>query len=357
MHSFNPDEVRILYSPNTRRFAQRVKEHLSNKLDHSVRGGLGIYPIEMQYFNSREYKPKAMESVREKKTYVIHDFSDQEGNYEPNHGYIKLFLIGDALRRASPQKTTFILPHMGYQRQDRLDEERVPISFKAMMDAFVATTQPMPTGLVTFDMHAGQEQGFSNLPTDNLYASPLFAEYIKKDDSVEKCVVVSPDVGGATRARGLAKRIGTEIAICDKRRESAGKAEIMHVVGNVKGKKCKIVDDVIDTSRTALKSYTALLDNGAEDVEIYSTHAICSRDLADPEWVPESEFKKIGVKVKTTDTIPRKPEYYQDNRDWMTVLSVAPMVASAIFEIQTGGSVSKIFKPDAQYVSELLRIL
>lgn len=344
---FNPEEVAIIFSPDMKTFAERVYESLSVKLGEQQRPHARPVMLGESLFNSDEWYEQIPTNVRKRHVYVIHPFTE-EFVYSPNDGLVQLLLIGDALRRSSAGYVTYILPHISYQRQDRMTKPREAISAKVIFDTIKATTEPLPFGIVTFDMHADQIQGFGNFPLDHLPAAPLFVRYFSTIDDPKIFVVVSPDTGGAKRARRMAEKLngGDKIAIVDKKRPEPGKAEVMYVIGKeiIVGRPCIMIDDIADTGGTAISAYHALKENGAGDVFFCATHAIFSQDKKMPERKTEEEFRKSGMKVVVTDTIPRDPSYYEMNKHWLDVVSVAPTVAEIIYRIQTGGSVSQLYE-------------
>jgi ribose-phosphate pyrophosphokinase len=259
---------------------------------------------------------------------------------------MNLYLIDDALRRSSVEKITYVLPHIPYQRKDRMDKPRVPISARRTVQMVIDTNYSIPTRIVTFDMHAGQIQGFVSFPLDHLNASPIFVDYLRQLSDPDTFVIVSPDTGGVTRARHMAKKLNNnEIVLVDKRRPAPGEAEVMHIVGEeiVKDRPCVIRDDIADTGGTACKAANALREAGATYIYLCATHGVFSRQKNNGRTA-EEEFRKSGIKVITTDTIPRSEDYIEANKDWLTVLSVVPMTAEAIYRIQTRGSLSELIE-------------
>ncbi len=364
---FDLDDVAVLYSPSMETFANSVSSYLTAKLEGSERSKFALGQIRADWFNSNEWDIQIMNNVRERHAYVIHAFTGENGRYSPNDGLMALYLIDNALRLSSAREITYILPHIPYQRKDHMDKPRVPISAKRTSQMIMDPAYPIPTRVVTFDMHSGQIQGFFPFPVDHLNASPLFVRYFKKQPQVEELVVagvlrngetygniksseddftvISPDAGGAQRARYMAKKLNNnEIALIDKRRPEPGMAEVMHVVGkeNIAGKPCIMRDDIVDTAGTAIGGAYALTESGATAKYLCATHGILSQDRKKPERVTEEEIRKSGLKVVITDTIPRPQSYLDANKDWLTVLSVAPMVAESIYLIQTRGSISEL---------------
>jgi len=244
---------------------------------------------------------------------------------------MELIFMIDALKRASAHRITAVLPYYGYARQDREDKSRVPISAKvvaAMLERAGADR------VLTLDLHAAQIQGFFDIPVDHLFSAPVMIEYFKAN-GLEKTTVVSPDAGGVERARALAKRLETPLAIIDKRRDQPNVAEIMHIIGDVTDRDCLIVDDLIDTAGTLVKGTEALLNRGARSVTACATHAVLSGPAV--ERINASRLKEVVC----TDSIPLRPDAAASSK--IRVLSVAGLLARAIQSIHEETSVSSLF--------------
>lgn len=276
-------------------------------------------------FNNGEVQVMIDESVRGKDIFVV-----QPTSYPANDNLVELFVMTDALKRASARHITAVVPYYGYARQDRKTRGREPITAKLM--ANLMQTAGI-TRLITIDLHAGQIQGFFDVPVDHLFGASLLANYIKGKE-MEDMVVVSPDLGGVTRARDLADRIGAPIAIIEKRRPKPGVAEVMNLIGNVEGKNCIIVDDIVDTAGSLVEGAKALEKFGAKSVRACITHPV----LTDPacERIQNSNISELVV----TNTISVPAEKKLDK---MTILSVAPLLGEAIMRIFHDISVSKLF--------------
>lgn len=276
-------------------------------------------------FNNGEVQVMIDESVRGKDVFVV-----QPTSYPANDNLVELFVMTDALKRASARHITAVVPYYGYARQDRKTRGREPITAKLM--ANLMQTAGI-TRLITIDLHAGQIQGFFDVPVDHLFGASLLANYIK-GKGMEDMVVVSPDLGGVTRARDLADRIGAPIAIIEKRRPKPGVAEVMNLIGNVEGKNCIIVDDIVDTAGSLVEGAKALEKFGAKSVRACITHPV----LTDPacERIQNSNISELVV----TNTISVPAEKKLDK---MTILSVAPLLGEAIMRIFHDISVSKLF--------------
>src|SRR5664279_5351575 len=223
-------------------------------------------------FSDMEIFVEIRENVRGEDVFII-----QSTSYPANDNLMELLIIIDALRRASARRITAVIPYFGYARQDRKTLPRTPISAKLVANMI---THAGADRVLTVDLHAGQIQGFFDIPTDNLFASPVMVRDIKERFDLSNVIVVSPDVGGVVRARGLAKRINTPLAIIDKRRERAGESEVMNVIGDCAGYTCILVDDIVDSGGTLVNAADALLANGARDVYAYITHGVLSGGAA-----------------------------------------------------------------------------
>ncbi len=260
-------------------------------------------------------------------------FIVQSTSTPANDTLMELLIIIDALKRASAASITAVMPHYGYSRQDRKDSPRKPITAKLVADLL---TVAGATRVVTMDLHAGQIQGFFNIPFDNLYASPVFLRFLKEEISMENIVCVSPDAGGVDRVRHYAKKLKTDLALIDKRRTGANVAKAMNVVGDVKGKVAVLIDDIIDTAGTLVEACRALKENGALKVYACATHPVLSHPAI--ERINScAELEKIFV----TDTIPLRPEATKSSK--IQVLSTADIFAKAIHRTFNNDSVSSLF--------------
>ena len=276
-------------------------------------------------FNNGEVQIMIDESVRGKDVFII-----QPTSYPVNDNLMELMVMADALKRASARHITAVVPYYGYARQDRKTRGREPITAKLV--ANLMQTSGI-TRLVTIDLHAGQIQGFFDVPVDHLYGASILAKYIN-EKNLEDVIVVSPDLGGVTRARDLADRISAPIAIIEKKRPEPGVAKVMNLIGDVKGKNCIIVDDIVDTAGSLVEGAKALEEFGAKSVMAAVTHAV----LTDPasERIANSNIKELIV----TNTMPLPENCKLDN---VTQLSVAPLLGEAIMRIFHEVSVSNLF--------------
>ncbi|MGE4293523.1 MAG: ribose-phosphate diphosphokinase [Desulfovibrio sp.] len=308
-------ELKIISGSANSKLAEDICEHLGTRL----------CPMLREQFSDGEIRIEIGDNVRGDDVFVI-----QPTCTPVNFHLMELCIILDALKRASANRVTAVVPYYGYARQDRKVAPRAPISAKLVAD-FLSTAGM--DRIVTVDLHAGQIQGFFNCPVDNLYAAPVLLDYLKKLD--DDLVIISPDAGGVERARAFAKHMGAGLAIIDKRRDKPNQAQAMHVIGDVKDKLAIIIDDMIDTAGTMCAGANVLLDNGAKGVMACATHPVLSGPAI--ERLENSVFTKVLV----TDTIPLRAE--ARNCSKIEVLSVASLLAKAINNIHTESSVSVLF--------------
>ena len=279
-------------------------------------------------FADEEVFVEINENVRGEDVFVI-----QSTSYPPNDNLMELLICVDALRRASAKRITAVLPYFGYARQDRKPGPRTPISAKLVANLI---TTAGANRVLSIDLHAGQIQGFFDIPTDNLFASPVIATDIRARFGNRDLLVVSPDVGGVVRARGLAKRLNNApLAIVDKRRERAGESEVMNIIGDVEGRTCILVDDIVDSAGTLCNAAAALKQQGANKVFAYCTHGVLSGGAA--ARVSKSELSELVV----TDTIYTGEPDPKDCK--IRRLTVAPLLGEAVRRIADESSVSSLF--------------
>jgi len=277
-------------------------------------------------FSDGEVYVQILENVRGADVFVV-----QPTCHPVDEHLMELLLMIDALKRASARRVTPVIPYFGYARQDRKDKPRAPISAKLVAD--LLTTAGAHRCLVV-DLHAPQIQGFFNIPVDHLFASPVLVDYWRKKQ-LPDLTVVSPDAGGVERARFFAKKMDSALAIVDKRRVEMDISEVMHVIGDVRGRNCVILDDIIDTAGTTVKTAQALIEAGASNVYACASHAVLSGEGL--ERIAHSEL----VEVVVTNTIPLTPEARQQSK--IKVLSIAGLIARAIQSIHEESSVSRLF--------------
>jgi ribose-phosphate pyrophosphokinase len=282
--------------------------------------------ISVQKFSDGEISVRIEENVRGKDIFVI-----QPTSQPANDHIMELILIMDALRRASARRVTAVIPYYGYGRQDRKVEPRVPISARAVADLIQAMG---PHRILTMDLHADQIQGFFSIPVDHLFFAPVLAEYINTKN-LSDLVIVSPDSGGAERARFFGKKVNGGLAIIDKRRPKANESEVMNVIGEVDGKNCLLLDDMVDTGGTIAKAATALRKNGAKSVICCATHPVLSGEA--PKKLNDANFDEIVF--SNSIVIPESKKINN-----LKVLSIAPLMAKAIEIIHNEKSISSLFK-------------
>ncbi|HXF88824.1 MAG TPA: ribose-phosphate pyrophosphokinase [Xanthobacteraceae bacterium] len=282
---------------------------------------------EVRRFADMEIFVEIRENVRGADVFVI-----QSTSYPANDHLMELLIILDALRRASARRITAVIPYFGYARQDRKVGPRTPISAKLVANLI---TRAGADRVMTLDLHAGQIQGFFDIPTDNLYASPVMVRDIRERFDLSKVVVVSPDVGGVVRARGLAKRINAPLAIIDKRRERAGESEVMNVIGDVAGYTCILVDDIVDSGGTLVNAADALIERGASEVYAYISHGVLSGGAV--ARIAASKLKELVI----TDSI-QPTEAVRVSRN-IRVLSISTLIGQAIGRTAAEESVSSLF--------------
>jgi ribose-phosphate pyrophosphokinase len=245
---------------------------------------------------------------------------------------MELLIMIDAVRRASADRITAVIPYYGYGRQDRKVAPRAPISAKLVADLI---TRAGANRILAMDLHAGQIQGFFNIPVDNLFATPVLLDYIKRNYPGDNIVTVSPDTGGVERARAFGKRLGASLAIIDKRREGPNETQVMNIIGHVKGKKVILLDDMIDTAGTVVKAAKALKEEGAVEVSVCCTHPVLSGPAI--ERIEQSDLKEVIV----TDTVPLHEKAKACSR--IKVLSVSGLLSEAVRRIYYNDSVSSLF--------------
>jgi ribose-phosphate pyrophosphokinase len=289
--------------------------------------GLPLTKAVVRRFADMEIFVQIQENVRGSDVFII-----QSTSFPANDHLMELLIITDALRRASARRITAVVPYFGYARQDRKVGSRSPISSKLVANLI---TRAGVDRVMTLDLHAEQIQGFFDIPTDNLYASPVMVRDIKARFDLASVMVVSPDVGGVARARGLAKRINAPLAIIDKRRERAGESEVMNVIGDVAGYTCILVDDIVDSGGTLVNAADALLANGAKDVHAYISHGVLSGGAA--ARIGGSRLKELVI----TDSI--QPTEAVRKADNIRTLSIASLIAEAIGRTASEESVSSLF--------------
>lgn len=289
--------------------------------------GISLSDATLSTFSDGEIMIRINENVRGCDVFVI-----QSTCVPVNDHLVELLLMVDALKRASAARITAVIPYYGYSRQDRKVQPRVPISAKMVADLITAVGT---NRVLTVDLHAGQIQGFFNIPVDNMYAASVLLEYMKKKFDNDNLVIVSPDAGGVERARAFAKRLNCTIAIVDKRREKANECEIMNVIGDVKGKDTLLLDDMVDTAGTLAQAASALMSEGARKVSAACSHAVLSGPALDR--INASPIEELIV----TNTIPLNSKTEKCKK--ITVLSIAGLLGEAIKRIHEETTLSTLF--------------
>ncbi|MCC6502296.1 MAG: ribose-phosphate pyrophosphokinase [Deltaproteobacteria bacterium] len=310
------ERIKIFAGNSNKPLAEEICTHLGMELGKS----------DVRSFSDGEVYVDIQESVRGVEVYVV-----QSTCTPTNDNLMELLIMLDAFKRASAVSVTAVIPYYGYARQDRKVAPRTPISAKLVADLITAAGA---TRVVCVDLHAGQIQGFFNIPVDHIYATPVLLDYIKKNYT-DDVVVVSPDAGGVERARAFAKRLGTNLAIIDKRRPRPNVSEVMNIIGDIEGKTAVLLDDMIDTAGTITQAAEALAKKGAKQVYACATHAVLSGPAMDR--IDKSPIKELVV----TNTIPSMkgaPESAKIKR-----LSVGPLLGEALKRIHCGESVSSLF--------------
>ncbi len=288
---------------------------------------LPLTKASIRRFSDMEVFVEIEENVRGEDVFVI-----QSTSYPANDNLMELLVTLDALRRGSARRVTAVIPYFGYARQDRKSGPRTPISAKLVANLI---TEAGADRVLTMDLHAGQIQGFFDIPTDNLYAEPVLANDIQERMNGADLVIVSPDVGGVVRARGMAKRLGADLAIIDKRRERAGVSEVMNIIGEVDGRTCILVDDIVDSAGTLCNAAVALMEAGAAAVSAYVTHGVLSGGAV--ARVSSSPLQRLMI----TDSIMATEAVRVSHN--IEQLSIAPLMAEAIQRISDESSVSSLF--------------
>jgi ribose-phosphate pyrophosphokinase len=289
--------------------------------------GIELTKANVRRFSDMEVFVEVLENVRGQDVFLL-----QSTNFPANDNLMEMLICMDALKRASARRITAVIPYFGYARQDRKPGPRTPISAKLVAD-LISTAGA--NRVLALDLHAGQIQGFFNIPVDHLYSAPTLAQDIATNYKEKEPVIVSPDVGGVVRARALAKRLEADLAIVDKRRERAGVSEVMNIIGEVKDRHCILVDDIVDSAGTLCNAAQAIMDKGAASVTAYITHGVLSGGAI--ARVENSALKELVI----TDSI--QPTDAVKNARNIRVLSMAPLLAEAIKRISEERSVSSLF--------------
>jgi ribose-phosphate pyrophosphokinase len=327
-------QITILGGRKAQAFEDSVIEYLKKRQKLEVKK----VEFDVSNFRNGELNIKLMGSVRGFNSVIFQQFS-QPGS-EMHEELFELFLLEDTISRSAANSIILCMPYIPYLRQDRKAEGREPISARTLFDLLGTAAAGKLTRIVTFDMHNSAEQGFVNFPIDNLPAQPMFANYFVKQKwfNPNTTTVLAPDVGGAKRAEEFATSLGLfdGISIMHKKRKKGQMAEAKTIIGDVEDKDVIIIDDMIDSGGTILASVDMLKKNGARSINVAATHGIFSGEAV-------KNFAVSGIKVITTDSIPRDKRFVQENK-WLTVLSIAEYTAEVIYENEIGGSVSEVIK-------------
>ena len=312
-----PGQMKILAGNSNAPLAEAIAGYLGEPLTR----------CHVRRFADLEIFVEILENVRGRDAFII-----QSTSYPANDNLMELLIMIDALRRASAHRITAVIPYFGYARQDRKPGPRSPISAKLVANPL---TRAGADRVLTVDLHAGQIQGFFDIPTDNLFAAPTMVRDVRERGIADNVMVVSPDVGGVVRARALAKRLEAPLAIVDKRRERAGESEVMNIIGDVAGRNCVLLDDIVDSAGTLCNAADALLAEGAASVSAYVTHGVLSGGAV--ARVAASQLRELVL----TDTIaPTEAVRVAHN---IRVISIAPLIGEAIARIAKEESVSVLF--------------
>jgi ribose-phosphate pyrophosphokinase len=309
--------MKLVAGNSNRPLAEAIAKYLNITLTKS----------DIRRFADEEVFVEIQENVRGEDVFII-----QSTSFPANDNLMELLITIDALRRSSARRITAVIPYFGYARQDRKPGPRTPISAKLVANLIEAAGADR---VLTLDLHAGQIQGFFDIPTDNLFGAPVFVDDIKARFNGDDLMVVSPDVGGVVRTRALGKRINADLAIVDKRRERAGESEVMNIIGDVSGRKCLLVDDIVDSAGTLCNAAAALMENGASSVSAYVTHGVLSGIATDR--VNNSVMEKLLI----TDSIQPSEEVI--NSDKFSVITIAPLIGEAMLRTTEERSVSSLF--------------
>ena len=310
--------MKILTGNSNKLLSGKISKYLKNKLVNSS----------IKKFSDGEIYIEINENIRGNSIFIIQGISSPA-----NDNLMELLLCIDALKRSSAKNITAVIPYFGYARQDRKVVPRTSISAKLVSNLI---TKAGADRVVTVDLHAGQIQGFFDIPVDNLFATPIFSRHIKRKIKSKNLICVAPDVGGVERARALGRKLDIGLAIIDKRRPAPGKSQVMNVIGNVKGKTCIIVDDIIDSGGTIINAAEALIKRGAKEVHVYITHGVLSGEAV--EKIRKSKIKNLVV----TDTIDNSNKVKISRN--IEILSISNLLAEAMKRISYSTSVSDLFK-------------
>ena len=309
--------MKLVSGNSNRHLAENIAKQLKTPLANCT----------VKRFSDKEIFIEMNENCRGEDVFVI-----QSTSFPANDNLMELLILIDTLKRASAKRITAVIPYFGYARQDRKPGPRTPITAKLVANLIAKSGADR---VLSMDLHAGQIQGFFDIPTDNLFAAPILLNDVKNKIGSNNAIVVSPDVGGVVRARLIASRINSDLAIVDKRREKAGESEVMNIIGNVTGRSCFMIDDIVDSAGTLCNAAEALLNAGAKEVYAHVTHGVLSGEAI--ERVNNSSLTKLII----TDTINETDEVKASNK--IETVSVVKLLAEAILRISEERSVSSLF--------------
>ncbi|HEY8574988.1 MAG TPA: ribose-phosphate pyrophosphokinase [Devosia sp.] len=309
--------MKLVTGNSNRALAQAIASYLELPLTNCT----------VKRFADKEVFVELHENVRGEDVFVL-----QSTSFPANDNLMELLILTDALRRSSARRITAVLPYFGYARQDRRATGRTPISAKLVSNLI---TEAGVNRVITLDLHAAQIQGFFDIPTDNLYAAPIITRDILDNYKLEDTMIVSPDVGGVARARAVAQRLGTDLAIVDKRRPKAGVSEVMNIIGDVSGQACILIDDIVDSGGTLVNAAEALLKAGAKEVSAYITHGVLSEGAA--ERIASSKLKELVVtdSIEETASVKAAPNIRR--------MTIAALIGEAVARTASEQSVSSLF--------------
>ena len=310
--------MKLLAGNSNKNLSQKISKYLKTRLVNS----------KIKKFSDGEIYVEINENIRGNNIFIIQSISSPA-----NDNLLEMLLCIDALKRSSAKNITAVIPYFGYARQDRKVVPRTSISAKLVSNLI---TKAGADRVVTVDLHAGQIQGFFDIPVDNLFATPIFYRHIKKRLELNNLVCVSPDIGGVERSRALGKLLGVGLAIVDKRRPAPGKSKVMNIIGNVKNKVCIIVDDIIDSGGTIVNAAKKLKDKGAKEIHVYITHGVLSGEAV--KKIKNSPIKNLVI----TDTIDNSKKI--NNVKNIEILSISNLLGEALKRISNSTSVSDLFK-------------
>jgi ribose-phosphate pyrophosphokinase len=374
-------DVVILSTNESKQYADSVYSFLTGKLEDQGREIHAPVHIALRVFPDKEKRPRVVDNIRGLQAYYIHNCIGDDGEFHPDVGLMKAGLAGYAIRNARVAKLIYVIPYFPYQRGDRMDIPRVPISAKFALELLEIPKSDIPISLITFDMHTSQAAGFVDYPIENLPTASLLLDYFKdmnpskyaivgisrdsdrdrhlvdertvrdfnedyrQREAVPELTVVSPDTSGAARARYYAKQLGVPLALIDKRRDGPGMNEVMNIVGReyINGRIAVEVDDMIDTAGTMTKGADALFEEGAVGIFGAAAHGLFSTPKGSNITTPD-KIRKSGMKILVTDSVPRPQKFADDNSDWLLPRRrTGPLIGEIIYRMHGKRSISALY--------------